>query len=776
MSANEKNVIIALLVVSVLCIIIPSVVGVIIKLVHVGKDKKPSSFSKKLITVSGILIATIWCMRFAVGYHQIVTANAGEMTLTAFEEVFNSIARALQTFSMDEDYTQYILDGKAMMAALGASGWQIELFGIYSSLLNFAAPIAGGAVIFEILASVFPKIRLRTALFMKWKHRIYFSELNERSLALARSITAVYDAEKNPIKRAFVRPIIIFTDTYVDDEDEKSSEMALDARLLGAICIRDDIVHIIKTTSGSKERSGRNMFCLMKENDVSNLQSFSGLSEGAEIKYLKNSEVFIFTRDDIYVDFERSFTENIKNNGKIKENEYPTVTPINDLQNLVWNHFTAVPLYEPLIGKEKNEEGKTELNFTVLGSGQIGLQSVLTAYWMGQMLGVELKIRVVSEEPEKSFFDRLDFISPEIIRSTKKNDSVLLYNRNDHSDPYCTIEYYEANAGTDQLFEVLNHKGFPIEESDYIVVSLGSDEKNIAVASKLRTRIGSYHIDHSPDRKTVISYVVYDRDLSQVLNRIKHYCNVDKNSADVYMCAMGSIDDRFGVSNVFIVNDDDASDINAMYNTVRYGKSARDANAKKMRSNFYSRRSSKANSLHTGYRVFSMGMIERSIFDYAGLSEEEMKEKRIADLSEAYERYNAHISDKKANLTDLHRLSWLEHRRWCAFMRSSGFRNTANYGKYRELLGDYKNLSLYLHPCLVECDDKGMRVGVDENGEFLTAEDGSMLSDPMLGINPEGYDLLDKLTCDVKAAGYKGAYDFKTYDYPSKAKLNKSRI
>ena len=109
-------------------------------------------------------------------------------------------------------------------------------------------------------------------------------------------------------------------------------------------------------------------------------------------------------------------------------------------------------------------------------------------------------------------------------------------------------------------------------------------------------------------------------------------------------------------------------------------------------------------------------------------------------------------------------------------MRSSGFRSTANYEKYKDILGDYKNLSLYLHPCLVECDDKGMRVGTDENGEFLIDKNKAILSDPMQGINKEGYDLLDKLTCDVHAANYKGSYDFKTYDYPSEAKLRRNVI
>lgn len=59
---------------------------------------------------------------------------------------------------MDEDYTSYLLSGKEMVRMLVgvASAWEMA-YSAYASLLNFVAPIAGGAIILDILVNVFPQ-------------------------------------------------------------------------------------------------------------------------------------------------------------------------------------------------------------------------------------------------------------------------------------------------------------------------------------------------------------------------------------------------------------------------------------------------------------------------------------------------------------------------------------------------------------------------------------------------------------------------------------------
>lgn len=169
------------------------------------------------------------------------------MTLTWWEEIFNSLVHALQTFSMDEDYTEYILNGKKMLSTIsGDNSMWIATYGLYASVLNFVAPIAGGAIIFEILASIFPKVRLQLSHLAFWKEKYYFSELNDASLALAKSVCTMKVG-------SFTKSVIVFTDAYVDDEDEKGSEMLLEAKLLGAICIRDDLSHVKKNKIGMRK-------------------------------------------------------------------------------------------------------------------------------------------------------------------------------------------------------------------------------------------------------------------------------------------------------------------------------------------------------------------------------------------------------------------------------------------------------------------------------------------------------------------------------------------
>lgn len=102
--------------------------------------------------------------------------------------VFDSLLRALQTMTMNESCSEFVVLGKEMVSYLYA-GRDVSriafVYGIYASSLDLLAPISGGLALFSALAAFFPKIRLRISAFKK---QYYFSELNERSLALAKSI------------------------------------------------------------------------------------------------------------------------------------------------------------------------------------------------------------------------------------------------------------------------------------------------------------------------------------------------------------------------------------------------------------------------------------------------------------------------------------------------------------------------------------------------------------------------------------------------------------
>lgn len=699
---------------------------------RVRKKREPG---KRLLIFSGFLLACVWGLRFAVGYYDILTAKAGVATLTGWEAIFDSFVHALKTFSMDEDYVHYILRGKEMMATLSGNDTCVAVYGVLAAILNAAAPVAGGAVILEVLVSVFPRLRLWAARFSPWRETYYFSELNECSIALARSI-------HRDRRTGLRRPILIFTDAYADGGDEKRSEWLAEAKLLGAICVRDDLENIPKSRWGHKK------YFLIDEVEISNLQALTELAGPENVPYLKRAEIYLFVEGDVYAYVETQVRERLRKEGGVDDPNMPVIVPVQSYRNLIVNLLDELPLYEPLIHKKRGRDGTVDLNVTILGTGIIGTEMFLTTYWCGQMLDCRLHIRIVSRESESSFWNRINYINPEIRHTTQRGDPILAVDAKGHpAEPYCTVEYIESNVQATPLF---GEGEDALLSTDYFLVSLGSDAENLAVADKLRSRLGEHHLSAADTTKTVIAYVIYDTQLCQALNT--HSKNEEgRIGRTVHMQAMGSLDSVYSLSNVFM--EDKENDGKEAYHSAESRRDRARTYRERVENNykFWSRL---ARWHHTRYKVFSLGLITTSIFDTDG-PDDPLYRNAYRDACVAY---NARIHGPEHDLTAMHRLAWLEHRRWCAYMRIKGFRHTDQYAQYYAHEGTHKHLNLMLHPCLVECDERGIRASFDGEGNLLS-ETAFRQKDK------RGLDRLDILSYEMHAAGYITS-DFKKYDYP----------
>ena len=159
--------------------------------------------------------------------------------------------------------------------------------------------------------------------------------------------------------------------------------------------------------------------------------------------------------------------------------------------------------------------------------------------------------------------------------------------------------------------------------------------------------------------------------------------------------------------------------------------------------------------MHLGYKVYSVGYFEKSIFDVQGIDDPLYVKDRLA----GYERFKGLAGGKEEGGQGLlHRLAYLEHRRWNAFTRVKGFRYSSEYLRYEKSTGSYKHMSLKLHPCLVECDDRGIRAELDEKG--VPVQDSLFKEE-----DAERRDLRDELSYELYGKGL-NSYDFKEYDYP----------
>ncbi len=790
MTNFQFTAIIVLMSLSIAFWLIPSVVGIIRKILaksSMGSVRK-SGISRMLI-FSACLIGSVWCLRYAVGYYGIITSATPTEELTWGEEIFNSLLHALQTFSMDEDYTEYILGGKFMLRGMFGDDTPLQaVYGIYASVLNFVAPIAGGAVIFEILASIFPKIKLAFSLLMFWKPKYYFSELNDSSLALAKSI-----AEAN--KASWKAPVIVFTDAYIDDESEKDSETIAEAKRLGAICLKDDIAYV------KKNRLGVRKFFLIDAEESNNLRAFINVTDDSNISYLQKTEIYLFVNSDAYVKVEKSVHENLVK--ALGAENIPTVIPVKTYRNLICNLLVEYPLYEPLIGKAKNSDGKKSLNVTILGTGDIGTEMFLSTYWFGQILDCNLNINLISSESEKSFWNRIDHLNPEIKRTmmvinsdgstvTNTKDPILnIYSDVNSGDVerspyYGRVRYQQCDAKSSEFMKCFESAQDSIFETDYFLVALGSDDDNILIANTINRNIAHKHYSvnnrygmsaNGIDRKIVLAYVVFDPDLADTLNK-SNTANFIAKGLKVHSKAVGNLRDVNSVKNVFmdeyekevwaaheayvkIQNAQKEDEVPLKINEAKRAK----IHTKRLKDD-YNYWSSLARRLHFKYKIFSTSeMFPQSVtipsaFDH---SDAESYKEAVQKSAQNYVKFitgtlRKDRTDDEKKIEFLHKLAWLEHRRWCAFLRTQGFRYTSDYDSYAKDVGSYKQLDVKLHPCLVECDMKGIRAEITSKCE-IKVETTFRCSDR------SDFDLLDELSYDLRDKNLND-YDFKLYDYP----------
>lgn len=744
-------------------------------------ERTTAGYKRKLFVFLGFLIASVLCFRYAIGLCGIVWPLDQTIVLTPIEEFFYSFVYSLQMFGGADGLNEYINDVRVAMTNLFGvdSPWTVA-GPIYASVLSAVAPVAGGAVIFEIIANIFPNILIWLSYQSVVRSKYYFSELNENALALIKSINKEH-------KGKLFKPTVIITDSYIDDESETSVELINEAKLLGAICVKNDIVHIRKTCKGKRK------FFLIDADQTSNVQKLIELSNNMKTSHVKNSEFYVFITSDIFYAVEKQVRANFARG--LKKEQQPVVIPVKGYRNIILNMFSDLPLFEPIVEKyaaNRKEQKLTDLNVTILGMGDIGTEMLRGTYWCGQMLGCKLNITMVSKESKDEFEQKLNHINPEILKSADPNDPLLRIYRKDifapkgaklQSQPYCSFNYISEDISSEDFISLFDNSD-AIKNTDYFFVALGSDEENIMMANRLRRIVGHSHMTRSDDPHTVIAYVVFDPNLCKALNE-KNLYSYSENGNDIYMKALGSIEQIYSVGNVFLTE----FDLAARKTQKKYYSSqetdARKENLGASGADSYDYASSIAKIVHKPYRAFSAGVWERSVFDCSQKScVDDYESQKIVYYQNFVKKMIINARNKKAD--ELNEFAWLEHRRWNAYMRSEGYRGpiiTKNDGKQldEEKTLEYikrflfvnkaqKNLELKRHLCLTECSVSGLKAKMDEYGKHSDYEVWKVSDDASYkAICP---DMLDEVAIIMSNEAYKPRRDlsqkeFKRYDYPS---------
>ncbi len=309
-----------------------------------------------------------------------------------------------------------------------------------------------------------------------------FSELNEKSLALAESL------QKNNGKSRF----FVFTDVF-EREEERSYELIEKAKELGAVCFKKDIVTI--NFSFHSKKSELNFFTIGEDQSENVSQALKIVDK---LKYRDHTNLYVFSTQ---IESEMLLAGAFNSSGdeiKIK------VRRVNEVQSLIMRNLFENG-YEKIFKSAYDDgSGVKKINACVIGMGQHGTEMTKALSWFCQMDGYLVEINSFDLDPSV----REKFVSkcPELMEFSGRLDIA--------NESKYTIHIHSGmdvdTAAFDKLIQSL-------PGITYVFVALGNDGKNISTAVKLRSLFERMGCD--PE----IQAVVYNIDKVEALTGIANF-------------------------------------------------------------------------------------------------------------------------------------------------------------------------------------------------------------------------------------------------------------
>lgn len=650
------------------------------------------------------LAAVIFLFRLFVELNEIPVGASG---LLWYEKIFDSIIHTFQSFSFDDDYSYFLLQGREIFNSWGMPGAGAA-YSLLSSLLNLSAPLAAGAVLIDLLTNLFPRLRI---LVSPYRKKAVFSQLNPSSLLLLEDMIKTekeYQREVlsgssfwNRIRHRNV--LYILCSAYSSEEaDEESLRKA---KALGAVCIRSDLLSL------NLHRSKEVDYFLIHEEAEKNLTDLSKLlspQDDTDYPWPKSivescpssaqspasalarprfrpTQIYLFVEDQNQTEMtDLICQQHPKAWSKV------LVLTIAKNRIIAMNLIQEIPLFLPLLSEAK----KKSLDVVLFGGKQC-IELLKAIYWAGQIPDTALSIQIVTQNPD-ILKNQLQMECPELIRSCQKENPILkVYNDpEDHTfaEPYATIQFHNADTlpFSDELFKTEEERklkkeqkpnpyGSIFQKTDVFIAAYDDDLLNIQLSAWL-SRLCALNRLTTPDQNPMILPQIRDKELADGIRKTK------SDDGLPIILPFGLREECF--SSAAVLNTNFAKDVEKsaqLYN---------ENHDQKIETSAYEYWSNLAKSIHADYKMFGMNLINSYSFN----------EKNRVQFH--------YLKSHELKQEDSLKLAYIEHRRWNAYMRTAGYRqpDLQEFSSYTleglrngiQKIG--RNTLLKLHPCLVEAD------------------------------------------------------------------------
>lgn len=422
----------------------------------------------------------------------------------------SSIHHAMQLFTMDAD--REIIEQC------------YEVFGgflghCYAALLSFEFILAPLAVAGFI--ATFFKNHLSYFKFVRGNsdEAHVFSELNEKSITLAKSIV-----ERNQ------KAMIIFTDVFEQNE-EVSFELMKKAKQIPAICFKKDILAF---DYSRKKTLKKLYYYVIGEDETENINHALELAHTYKQKQPNSVEecyLYVFTMRDECEYLINQRTEDIQKKGdKSQQNDSRLkIRRIHEISSLIY-HKLYQDGYEKLYASAREicdlsgMTSKKKITAVIVGIGLHGTEMIKALSWYCQMEGYSLCIEAFDKDPLAK--ERFDAACPELIRNADEPLQINIYSGID--------------VTTREFVDIIKR----LTETTYVLVSLGADVMNIRTAIKLRTYFAQAEVPKSEELCSapvpIIQAIVYK---AYKNDELRHLVNYKKESYSIEF--IGDIDSLY---------------------------------------------------------------------------------------------------------------------------------------------------------------------------------------------------------------------------------------
>ena len=426
---------------------------------------------KRILTPNRALILGTWASASVMFYPLYLRELEGVVSVAEYIKAgLVSIQHSIRLFAFDGDYMD-IVDM--------ANGLEPEIQTLYTllgAILYLAAPILTVGLILSFFKNLTSYVHY---VFSFWQHTHVFSDLNEKSLALAKSIDDVNNKKGKGEKRKYKfwkKALIVFTDVTLKD-DEENLELLEEAKEIGAILFTKDLESI---KYRNRHLSFRKVnFYLISDDEEEKIRHAESIMHDYDIS--GKIELRLFS-DDIRSELLLA-AKDVKNMKVIR---------VNDIQSLVYHNLDnhGLRLFEN--AREINQSEKM-ISAVIVGLGKYGLEMLKALIWFCQMTGYRIKINAfdVDEHAEEN----LVTMCPELMSKNRQDIS---------GEARYEIKIH---SGIDTNSPVFFDKLSEIKDATYVFVCLGEDEVNLSTAVKIRTaceRIPYTGDYHKPDIETVV--------------------------------------------------------------------------------------------------------------------------------------------------------------------------------------------------------------------------------------------------------------------------------